>query len=52
MAGGDMTQYTRITEDLRKELSRCVADAGGESNRELEIMIKEFTGAKKLAKRE
>jgi hypothetical protein len=46
MAAGNMDMYTQITEECRRELDRCVKDAGGESNRELEKMIREFNGVK------
>ncbi len=50
MAGGDMNMYTQIADECRKELDRCVKDAGGESNRDLELMIKEFTGVNRVSK--
>ncbi|MBB6236504.1 hypothetical protein HDC90_001116 [Pedobacter sp. AK013] len=47
MAAGDMAMYTKIVEECRYELNRCVADAGGDTNIELEKMIKEFSGKNK-----
>lgn len=47
MANGDMSMYTQIIEACNIELHRCVQDAGGETNRDIEVLIKEFTTTKR-----
>lgn len=49
MANGDMEMYTQIVEASRIELHRCVQDAGGETNRDIENLIKEFTTIRRKA---
>lgn len=43
LAGGDQTKKVRVMEDCRRELSRCITEAGESAKLEIDQLIEDYS---------